>query len=300
MPFKKLLKIKFLSLKSIAFGLVLFYAISVTLFSSAATFVATTLSTLGVPSATSQLLLDKMQLDQRNTSLARHLKSSQSKQAKLRAENSNLNKKLDAALDKTKRLDKQLKKLRAKTAETAAAARKARSVQRQVRAASKSIVARSARLLSLNAGATVSEAGVGWIPYAGLAIGASATAWEIKEICGQMDDMDRLAEAVGAEKSDRGNFAYLCGGQEKLIGRYLTKKTEREGVPNAITEIIDNFGPDEINSKALREVDGVVISNLAALDNRWLGLDYTLVGDYIVEHDAITENEWYLIISVAR
>lgn len=203
----KFIQLFFVTFRKLAFVLLLLFAISMTMFSGFATSVGTVLSTLGLTTAATDMAASLAQLKVDNKKLKADLKSSDAKIIKSQNKINNLETDLKRSRTQNKRLSQ-------KADDLARSLKSASTVQKKITNLANRSVSRGARLLALNAGATAAEAGVGWFPYAGLAIGAGSLAWELKEICGQMDDMDEISVLLNAEKADRGYFSYLCSSDD--------------------------------------------------------------------------------------
>lgn len=193
--------------RKFALILTVIFAFSITMFSGFASSVGTILSTVGITTAATDLGINIAELKADNTKLKKQLALSNKQLTKTQKTAESLKTNLQEANSKFKDLSK-------KNNQIVQSLKQTKKVQQNITKIADRSVARGARLLALNAGSTVAEAGVGWFPYAGLAIGAGSLAWELNEICGQMDDMDQISVMLNAPKADRGAFSYLCKGDE--------------------------------------------------------------------------------------
>lgn len=235
----RFIQLFFVTFRKLAFVLLLLFAVSMTMFSGFATSVGAVLSTLGLTTAAADMTASLAQLKSDNKKLRADLKSSDAKIINSQSKINNLEKDLKSSRTQNKRLSQ-------KADDLARSLKSASTVQKKITNLANRSVSRGARLLALNAGATAAEAGVGWFPYAGLAIGAGSLAWELKEICGQMDDMDEISVLLNAEKADRGYFSYLCSSDDGAKAKSIPsrrKKFTHDG------KVYIQVYPDEVYSR---------------------------------------------------
>ena len=297
------------------------YAFCMTLFSSFATAVSATLSSIGITSASAELLADLKTIKLQNKNLSDEISSTKKNLSNyvdenkkliaeansLKIQNSSLADEVKSGRAATKNMQTKINKIADELATSkklaTASARQAANLTNQLNRATvtnsakklknierlhNKIARRGARLLALNGGTVGADVAIGWIPYASLAVGGAAVAWELAEICGQLDDLDRLAEISGGSKHDRGKFAYLCGESDKRILNYSVSKISPDEVPAEVREAYENYRDDKVAD--------VAIDEMQLADIPILNKDYTLINNrYIVEGDLISADDWFLI-----
>ena len=297
------------------------YAFCMTLFSSFATAVSATLSSIGITSASAELLADLKTIKLQNKNLSDDISSTKKNLSNyvnenkkliaeansLKIQNSSLADEVKSRRAATKNMQTKINKLADELATSkklaTASARQAANLTNQLNRATvtnsakklknieqlhNKIARRGARLLALNGGTVGADVAIGWIPYASLAFGGAAVAWELAEICGQLDDLDRLAEISGGSKHDRGKFAYLCGESDKRILNYSVSKISPDEVPAEVRQAYENYRDDKVAH--------VAIDEMQLADIPILNKDYTLINNrYIVEGDLISADDWFLI-----
>lgn len=286
-------------IRRLSLTLALVFAFSVVMFSGVANTVSAILSTVGITTATAELVSSVVDLKKQNKNLRVELnetqKTTKKKISSLEADLKKSKVARKVELDKNIRLNKQLNK--------------STNANKKIRDLSKRSVARGARLLSLNAGSTAVEAGVGWIPYAGLALGASALVYETIEICGQMNDMDEIANLLGAEPADRGKFAYLCEGKDTEnkehigLGKFHVTEIPEALVPSGAVKSMDIYISSGYQSYGTEfEVRKLKfdVREMEALDNITGNVKYFKINDIIAEYrDGYLWNDiiWYEILN---
>jgi regulator of replication initiation timing len=300
---------------------IVLYALCMTLFSTFATAVSATLSSIGITSASAELLADLKTIKLQNKSLSDDISSTKKNLANyvdenkklvaeaksLKIQNSSLADEVKSGRAATKNMQTKINKLADELASSkklaTASARQAANLTNQLNRATvtnnanklkniellhKKIARRGVRLLALNGGTVGADVAIGWIPYASLAVGGAAVAWELVEICGQLDDLDRLAEISGGGKHDRGKFAYLCGESDKRILNFSVRKMSPDEVPSEVRQAYENYRDDKVAD--------VPIDEMRLADIPILNKDYTLINDrYIVEGDLISADDWFLV-----
>ena len=127
------------------------------------------------------------------SSLDKKRVSAESKTLELEAKNKTLTTELDTSKSKVGALTDDLGKTKADLADA-----KKKVDKGAVLEAADNIKARTARAATRNAGGVIAES----IPYLGIAAVIGITAWDLKDACATMKDMDTIKEAMGETPDD--------------------------------------------------------------------------------------------------
>lgn len=206
-------------LKTFLFLTLLLYSIGITAFSGFASMIGAGLSLFGITTASAQLTADLVETKAARTKAIGELMESKAKE---------------------KKLTKELSSLKLSQKKLATEAADLRATRKAVSEAAQSAANRSVRLIKSN----LASEGLDWIPIVGIAAGAGAVIYEIKEICGQLDDMDKISRALGDEPADRGELGYLCSGEKEGIvykGKFFKKLNESETWPKKIYNLYAEY-----------------------------------------------------------
>lgn len=190
--FSKSIRFIFSSLRLLIFVGLIIYTVAITTISGVATAITAGLSYFGISTAVGELSADLI-------AQKKVTKSLEAENLKLQKNQGNLKVRLANSEAAQKQMSTQIadnKKVRATT----------------TRVANK-MAQRNLRIIASN----VATEGMSWIPLIGAAVGVSAVAYEISEMCDQQDQLDELLVSLGSPPANRGKFGYLCSSKSLEI-----------------------------------------------------------------------------------
>lgn len=223
--FSKSIRFMFSSLHLLIFVGLIIYTVAITTISGVATAITAGLGYFGISTAVGELSTDLI-------AQKKVTKSLEAENLKLQKNQGNLKVRLANSEAAQKRMSTQIadnKKVRDTT----------------TRVANK-MAQRNIRIIASN----VATEGMSWIPLIGAAIGVSAVAYEISEMCDQQDELDELLITLGSPPANRGAFSYLCKSDETF-----PKSADEKVFVNKKRKVLEYDGkryvqvyPDEIYS----------------------------------------------------